>query len=227
MIRLDRIQFQEDLLWSTTPRQSDTREIHVYFMNNPDASAKIYRNDYRKYFELSSCLMNERLFKQVEFWIRQEDKQRNKFTPNGRYWVRAKPTSEIQRTSHTLTLDASEPPSQNEYTVAVLHDERDREIPMPLAIGKYGGDCCSPNCGDLRRHLEKLWDTRIVIRALRLSVDPEKCTCVFSNPLNDYSFDPDITELYLQCIPRPVPSTSSQLLLDHEDPRMQFEPSHS
>jgi hypothetical protein len=67
-------------------------------------------------------------------------------------------------------------------------------------IAKGGGRCCDPNCGDLRSHLDKLWQNRIVKKAQRLS-DPSFAD-VFSCVLNDESFSHRTNDLYLKCEPR-------------------------
>jgi hypothetical protein len=78
--------------------------------------------------------MNEGLIKQGEFWIRHEDQDKHKLTPNSRYWERAKPTSFIDRNRNSLKIDVLDLTDQvpYPYMVALLHDEQDREIPMPL-----------------------------------------------------------------------------------------------
>ncbi|PVF92279.1 hypothetical protein CPB86DRAFT_196847 [Serendipita vermifera] len=143
-----------------------------------------------------------------EIWIRHEDKQRNKWTPNGRYWERAKPTSYIDNTRDVLKLNVVELKNIIPYTIALLYDEREREIPIPLEIAIAGNICCARNCGNLQKHLCKIWTTRTVLRALRLSSNPPNGECVFSLAFNDYNFDRDITDLYLKCsrfIPRLLP----------------------
>ncbi|PVF92277.1 hypothetical protein CPB86DRAFT_791300 [Serendipita vermifera] len=202
-IILDKFDFEKETTSNNMPIKSNPQRIMVYFMDNPDAEPKVFTEKYTKYSELRCRLMNQRLVKRGELWIRHENRAMNGLTPKGRYWERAKPTSDIDEVNESLEMDILELKNTNPYMVALLHDEHDRELPMPLEIEIGGGDCCVPNCGDLRRHLEKIWETRIVIRALRLAAEPAGCTNVFPCPLNDDFFDRDITELYLQCRPRP------------------------
>jgi hypothetical protein len=78
--------------------------------------------------------MNEGLIKQGEFWIRHEDKAKHTLTPNSRYWEHVKPTSAIDKNRTGLKIDVLDLSDQvpYPYMIALLHDEQDRELPMPL-----------------------------------------------------------------------------------------------
>lgn len=196
----DEINFRQATEPDPDPARAGPRQIQVFSINDPEREeAKVVidvDNSYSKYSQLRCRLMNERLIlKRGELWIRHEDREKNPLTPNGRYWERAKPTSDIDETKEVLKIDVLELENTNPYMVALLYDERKKEIPVPLEIAIGGSDCCVPNCGDLRRHLQKLWDTKVVVDARRLP----GCECVFTHPLNDDTFDRDVTELFVRC----------------------------
>jgi hypothetical protein len=81
--------------------------------------------------------MNQRLIRKAELWIRHENRERNRLTPNGRYWERAKPTSVIEESKEVLELDVLELKNTNPYMIALIHDEQNRELPMPLGKSGY------------------------------------------------------------------------------------------
>ncbi|PVG00627.1 hypothetical protein CPB86DRAFT_871713 [Serendipita vermifera] len=190
-------------LESTVKRQpkqtSPTQQtIRVFFMDEPERKPQVIDEKYSKFKEIRWYLMTKRIIGVSDMWIRYENK--HQLTPHGRCWEYINPKEDIDPTTSTLEIDIVDIKSRGEYIVALLH-ENNQEFPTPLDIAKGGGRCCDPNCGDLRNHLDNLWQTRSVIKALRLS-NPENSADVFSSPLNDETFDHRTNDLYLKCEPR-------------------------
>lgn len=132
----------------------------------------------------------------VDMWVRQE--KEHQLTPCGRRWKYANPKHDIPEDTTTLDIEVVDVESRGDYIVALLHEE-DKEIPVPLDIAKGGTTCCKPGCANLRTHLQKLWESRSVTMALKIS-DP-RSQDPFSWELNDNYFDPRTNDLYLRCVP--------------------------
>ncbi|PVF93158.1 hypothetical protein CPB86DRAFT_877373 [Serendipita vermifera] len=199
-ICLDKVRFDKEIEWATRNTPTKAPAICVYSMDDPTRRPLFIPSRYTKYKQLRWYLIDRKVVDQADIWIRYEDIKNNRFTPNGRYWEFAKPTQSIEADNDLLEVDVVEVTKRSEYIVAVLCDENNQEIPIPLDIGKGGGPCCNPNCGNLRAHLNKLWPSRVIVRAHLLS-DPTGSLGhdPLSVALNDDNFDHRTNDLCIEC----------------------------
>ncbi|PVG04392.1 hypothetical protein CPB86DRAFT_214881 [Serendipita vermifera] len=182
------------------------RKILVRFMDEPDREPTeiTAQRKYSGYAEIRWQLINESLVHAVDLWIRHENDQEQSSTPNYHYWEYAHPKCVIKDDKETLEIDVVEIQNRIEYIVAVLREESDKEIPMPLDIGRGGGNCCQNNCGTLRFHLQNLWPSHIVTEAIRLS-DPVNTQATWCSTLSDECFEHRTNDLYLCRKPKGSP----------------------
>jgi hypothetical protein len=116
-----------------------------------------------------------------------------------------------------INLEVLDVKDRHEYIVALLY-ENGQEIPVPLGtstddsdycgayshslgldIAKSGGPCCKVDCVNLKRHLEKLWGSRAVIQARRIS-EPNNNEDPLLWELNEEYFTPRQNDLFLECV---------------------------
>ncbi|PVG00630.1 hypothetical protein CPB86DRAFT_782470 [Serendipita vermifera] len=194
-VRVDRTRLEKNIKWQP---KSTQQTIRIFFMDNPEKPPHTITETYSQYKEIRWYLISEDLVDVSDMWIRHSNA--HELTPKGHRWNYLNPKDKIDTTLELLEIDVVDIQQRGEYIVALLH-ENDKEIPIPLDIAKGGGRCCDPNCGNLRNHLNNIWQTRAVRKALRFS-DPTNSIDVFSCVLNDESFDHRTNDLYLKCEPR-------------------------